>query len=216
MIESYRTRLGLVPLSILLMFLSCQKGESDPLRRQLTEIKAMEALGKVSYRQIDGEEVILEEEQFTKIESLGDQEYRSLELTNVFRSPSGNSSWAVLEMDLDLKDQKNRQQILSYEIAEENDSVRLADANYMEVKLAGVIDFPIDGKDETIYRFFGYAHEGDPQPGHIKYWHPQFGTIMMTFGNDLRFEMTNPGDLGDPDLLNKLRFLIREIDRKRS
>ncbi|MEO0472444.1 MAG: hypothetical protein AAF206_22665 [Bacteroidota bacterium] len=200
----------------MLTVFSCQTGESDPLRQQLAKIKSLEDLTKVSYRQMSGEEVILEEAQFTQIEQLGDMHYRSLELTNVFHSPNGNDSWTVMEMDLNLQDLKGRQEIRSYEIIEEGDSIRLADADYMEVKLAGVISFPIDGKDESIYRFFGYAHIGDPQPGHIKYWHPHFGTIMMSFGNDLRFEMTDPGDLGDAQLLNKLNFLIREIDKKGS
>ena len=67
-----------------------------------------------------------------------------------------------------------------------------------------------DGEIYEVYLLHGFAHVGDPEPAHHKYWNPELGTILIWFGEDRFFELIQTGEKNTQATLDALKKVIKQ------
>lgn len=146
------------------------------------------------YRNLGGERAGTTEQQWTRIDSVGPGRYRSLEVYNVYEYPDGKQrEFFLLLFTLDLSDTTQRVPVQDLRFRASADTAYYTDRDDQELRLQGGGPLPLpDGL--PIYALEGYAHAGDPDPGYLRFWSPQAGSVLSWYGRDEIFALEATGD----------------------
>lgn len=144
------------------------------------------------YQFRDGTETQPIEQQWSVIES-DHGIWHYTEIFSVFRRPDGNLDYGLLEMSFDANDTLNRFKVLEYQLLQSEDSSWYTSPTVRQGKLIARLTYEFQGKSYKLYGMEGYAHANDPQPGHLKYWSPELGTVLIWFGEERFFELVKVG-----------------------
>ena len=153
----------------------------------------------------EGGEETSEEQQWSQI-SWKEASWSYLEIYNQFEREDGQQQFNLFEFRFDPEALGRRFTVLDYELRIQNDSSWFALPTELEAGLDSVLVFDKD----TIYRILGYAHKGDTSPGHIRYWSPEYGTLLVWYGKDRFFELIDPYPGLNKNRINQLTDLIRQ------
>lgn len=166
--------------------------------------------GKVVYQQVFGTEKENPEKRWVQILPINEgQNYQQVEVYNVYKGSNHEREYYVQELVIDPKDTSSRQPILDYQFVISPDSIYFTSTTPYEFKIVGKQMVSKEGKMYEIYQLFGYAHIGDLTPSHHKYWSPEFGTVLMWFGDDRYFEMIKPEKAAWQSVLEELKGTIK-------
>lgn len=134
-----------------------------------------------------------EEEQWTRIQQ-GEHpsQFTNTEVYNTFQINEEETEYYVQQFSLDLADSLNRFLVRDFQFLKSKDSTHLISNTEYEGKLVGQEIYQINEKEVTLFKILGYAHIGDPEPSHHKYWHPEIGTVLIWYGEERFFELISP------------------------
>lgn len=111
------------------------------------------------------------------------------EVYHRFRSQHTGTEYYIYECCIAPGDTARRP-FLDYRVVVRGDTAYVTDLDRLEFQLAERLDLGPEYPDLEVYRLFGFAHAGDPDPGHYKYWSPQTGTLLIWFGQGTTYELT--------------------------
>ncbi|WNJ19790.1 hypothetical protein [Pontibacter sp. G13] len=148
------------------------------------------------------------EKGWVMMDTLSDGRVRMTEVYNVYRDQSGGTEYYVQELKLDLTDFENRQEAIDYQFKVTPDTAFMVLADPYEVQIDRKMTLPVDTDSMEIYRILGFAHLGDPKPGHHKYWSPILGNVVIWYGSETLELVKHPALMKAKDL-EALRSAIR-------
>ncbi|MFK7920552.1 MAG: hypothetical protein AB8H47_01285 [Bacteroidia bacterium] len=193
-----------------MLFLSCTETLSDVgLKRQTIEALVQSSQQKQTYIYEEEGEEIEEEQQWSQIDRQNGN-WAYLEVYNQFLTESGQQEYNLYEFQFDPHNVGARFPILEYELRIYQDSAWFALTNELEASLDSVLIHEVD----TLYRLLGYAHKGDPAPGHMRYWSPEYGTVLTWYGESRYFELHKAYQGLDPARLTLLKGLAFQDTQK--
>lgn len=200
----------LLPLSLSLLFFSCTESLSEVvLKRQMIEALVQNPKQKQTYIYEEEGEEIEEELQWSQIELKNDN-WAYLEVYNQFLTETGQQEYNLYEFHFDPHNVGARFPILEYELRVFQDSAWFALTNELQASLDSVLTL----EGDKLYRLLGYAHIGDPAPGHIRYWSPEYGTVLTWYGENRFFELHKAYPGLDPTRLRLLKGLAFQDIKK--
>ncbi|MEZ4827004.1 MAG: hypothetical protein R3C61_12110 [Bacteroidia bacterium] len=127
--------------------------------------------------------------------------YHHREIFSEYKNGRGGFEYSVIEFIIDVSDSLNRQKYEEYELVDDRDSVYISSVSPFEFLMTGKVNVNYSGKIYPIYRLDGYAHPGDPEPSHYKFWSPEFGIVLIWYGDGVLFELMESPHLTDPQLI---------------
>ncbi|MEL7532014.1 MAG: hypothetical protein AAFN10_11925 [Bacteroidota bacterium] len=167
---------------------SCTETLSEVAQKRKTiEALVQDPKQKQTYLYEEGGKVIEEEVQWSLIEKKNGN-WTYLEIYNQFLTETGQQEYNLYEFHFDPHNVGARFPILEYELRVYQDSAWFALTDELQASLDGVLTT----KGDTLYRLLGYAHIGDTAPGHIRYWSPDFGTVLTWYGKQDLFKLEKP------------------------
>ncbi len=193
----------LLPLFLSLLLFSCTETLSEVAqKRQTIEALVQNSKQKQSYLYEEAGKVIEEEVQWSLVEKK-DGNWTYLEIYNQFLTETGQREYNLYEFHFDPNNVGGRFPILEYELRVYQDSAWFALTDELQASLDGVLSI---GEDK-LYRIYGYAHVGDAAPGHMRYWSPDYGTVLIWSGNQDFFQLDQPYPGQDTARLTLLKGL---------
>ncbi|MEZ4774909.1 MAG: hypothetical protein R3D00_17120 [Bacteroidia bacterium] len=115
--------------------------------------------------------------------------YHHREIFSEYNNGRGGEEYSVIEFILNVNDSINRQKYEEYELVAEKDSVYITSVSPFEIMLTQTLMVDYSEKRIPLYRLDGYAHPGDAEPSHYKFWSPRFGIVMIWYGDETIFEL---------------------------
>jgi hypothetical protein len=186
--------------------------ELDPGEAQLARyVKLVNAnQGRRSYRYFEKGNNAKEETQWSVIQADTSQGlFFSGEVYNVFQPDSSSSTeYYVLEFAFGGEDQLSRWAVRDLQFVASEEGLRLTQLNEQELRVADQFQYETTAGTFDIYKLEGYAHPEDMEPGHIKFWSPVFGTLLIWYGEDRKLELTKMEGL---DSQASYRQLIKRL-----
>lgn len=195
---------------------ACSSVEPDALPTSQIELASYLAHRPQAYQryvQLNGEEVLFEQEQWGLIRRLDSLPgYQQVEVYNVYEAEDGTREYYVLEFALDTTNTASRQSVLDYQVVVEPDTayIQLNEENTFQLKAHRRMQ--VGNQSFEVYKLWGYAHPMDTQPVHHKYWTPRLGTLMIYAGKNDTFELVE-GNI-DADTLSMLQASLKQAIRE--
>ncbi|MEL6652600.1 MAG: hypothetical protein AAFQ87_17495 [Bacteroidota bacterium] len=178
----------LLPLSLSLFWLSCQEPLSEVAqKREAIQRLIAQPQQQQTYSFSEGEGQTLIETQWSQIERKGPR-YVYLEVYSTYTTETGRKEYNLFEFQFEPDNLGARFPILEYELRIDQDSAWFAQPDQLQGSLDGLL---ISGQD-SLFRILGFAHEGDVAPGHMRYWSPTYGNVLVWYGEDRYFELIQP------------------------
>ena len=178
---------------------------------KLEKLKALKnnPSSSYTYHEFRSDTVTTEEKQSVLIEQMSDGRYLSTELYNIYVSEDKITEYYVLEMKLDPVDTTQRQKVLDYRLFEAPDSVFLASRDVTEILIRDHFSLHSNHKEYEVFLLNGYSHEGDPDPVNYRFWSPEYGTLLIWYGEDITYELVDTGNPSEEEILLNLRSQIK-------
>lgn len=136
--------------------------------------------------------------------------YHHREIFSEYNNGRGGEEYSVIEFILNVNDSINRQKYEEYELVAEKDSVYISSVSPFEIMLTETLTIDYLEKKIPLYRLDGYAHPGDAEPSHYKFWSPRFGIVMIWYGEGTVFELIASPKDEDQSLISALKAAALE------
>ncbi|MDX2246313.1 MAG: hypothetical protein SF052_06040 [Bacteroidia bacterium] len=128
-------------------------------------------------------------------------QYHHREIFSEYDNGRGGNEYSVIEFILNTEDSLSRQKYEEYQVVAEKDSVYITAVSPFEMLLTHTLKVTYSETEFPLYRLDGYAHPGDPEPSHYKFWSPRFGIVLIWYGEGTVFELIASPDEADTPLL---------------
>lgn len=153
--------------------------------------------------------------EFSRISISGNEQksrYRHLEIYSTYENPQGGKEYYAVEFEIEPSDTLLRKPLNEFQV------VHLADTAYRSVHtptdilLEKIVSVSHEDQDYPLFKILGFAHKGDAEPAHHRYWSPQLGTVLLWFGENYAFELMSGPNPKDQTLLNLLKSRALEME----
>lgn len=120
------------------------------------------------------------EYQFVQIDTLAPTHWRYISVYNVFEAASGAVEYAAMRFSLTPEDaDTQRVAVLDARCWMNQDTAYFSDITRRELVVLEITSLTVGGQAHDIYTLAAYAHKGDVEVAHIKYWTPRYGTLCI-------------------------------------
>ncbi|MEM7374289.1 MAG: hypothetical protein AAF587_37185 [Bacteroidota bacterium] len=200
-----------IPIGIFLVsMMGCNNGASladNPMAEIARFVE--ENLGKRIYQYVDGEDRQESEVQWSRIEEDPSTNiFTSTEVYNTYQADADTKEYYVQQFSFNSMDTETRLPVHDFQFSANKGSYILTDSKKYELKLAEKLKLKIRDRIYIVYKLLGYAHVGDEEASHHKYWSPEFGTLLIWFGEQRFLEIIG---LDNQASLNICKALIQQI-----
>lgn len=165
---------------------SCLYPPETPIHKRIKKAMAVaipQNIRKYRY-EIDGKPQ--EEDQlWNKVEARDDSIFTQVAITNIFTKGDKQKEYYALEQIVDLRDTTHRQPVIEYQFVVNPDTAYIRVADQKELRYTGI-------SYEKIYLLEGFAHKGNPTPEQYRWWSPQFGDVMIWYGERRFLVLSDP------------------------
>lgn len=200
-----------IPIGIFLVSLMGCNGGASLENNPMAEIASFveQNLGKRIYQYFEGNQAEESEVQWSRVEQgTSANMFKSTEVYNTYQANAHSKEYYVQQFSFNTQDKESRFPVHDFQFLVNKGSYMLTDSKEYEGQLAEKQQFKISDRIYVVYKLLGYAHVGDAEASHHKYWSPEFGTLLIWFGEKRFLEMIG---IDNQTSLNICKTLIQQI-----